>query len=51
MKTRSFRQHLGQVLLVEAQLGRLGQLHHPLGHFQIHRVYRPLASFPVSQGA
>ena len=44
-------QEFGQMLLVEAQVGRLGQLHHPLGHFQIHRVRRPLAPVPVSQGA
>lgn len=51
MQPLPLRQHLGQVLLVEPLVGGLGQLNHPLGQIQIHRVHRPPASVPTGQCA
>ena len=51
MQPLPLRQHLRQVLLVEALVGGLGLLHHPPRQPHLHCVRRPLAPVPVRQCA
>lgn len=47
----TLRQNLGEVVAVEAEVGRLGQFNHPFDQIRIHRVHRPSAPVAMDQSS